>query len=290
LKKKRLGCFSSFLIILLIVVIIAVFILIDSNSRLVTVEYKLRYDNLPPVFDGYRIVLLADLHGAEHGTDNEKLVDQIRAANPDIIAVAGDLADKYQPGKPVEKQIEIARTLFNQLTVIAPVYYVTGNHDWETEVRTPLFKMLEETDVDVLRNQYKPLTIGSETIILAGVEDPHGPADMIKPDELIRRIKDREDAEFIIVMYHRNYDLMVFSNLGVDLVLSGHAHGGMVRLPFTDGLVGPQLEFLPTYTSGVYTMGNTNMVVTRGLGNHLGWTRFLNNPQVVVVELQTNKN
>jgi len=264
-----------------------VIIIIDSNTRLVTTEYELEFDNLPAAFDGFRIVLLADLHGAEHGDDNERLIEQVSAANPDIIAIAGDLVDKYQPAKPVEKQVEIAQTLLRQLVQIAPVYYVTGNHDWEPEVRLPLLTMLEDSDVDLLRNHYRRLSsTGNGNIILAGIDDPHGPADMVKPGEFIDRIHQREHVDFIVVLAHRNYNLKLFSELEVDLVLSGHAHGGMVRLPFTDGLIGPQHDFFPTHTSGVYTQGNTVMVVSRGLGNHLGWTRFLNNPQVVVVELR----
>jgi len=282
-----MGCLAKFIIILLIIFIPALIILIDSNTRLVTTEYKLQFNNLPAAFDGYRIVLIADLHGAEHGKDNERLVERIQSVNPDIITIAGDLVDKYQPGNPAEKQIDVAQKLVQKLVRIAPVYYVTGNHEWEPEIeRQKLFSLLEENGADVLRNQYRRLSFGSDAIILAGIEDPLGPADMIKPEDLIKRIREREDTGFIIALYHRNYGLEMLSALGVDLILSGHAHGGMVRLPFTDGLIGPRLEFLPTYTSGVYTKNNTKMVVTRGLGNHLGWTRFLNNPQVVVVELQ----
>ena len=289
MKDKRIGCLGIFLIILVVVVIIAVILLVDSNTRLTTVEYELYYDNLPDAFDGYRIVLLADLHGVEHGRDNERLVEQIREANPDIIVFVGDMIDRYQLNNPVESQIETAQSLVHWLVRIAPVYYVTGNHEWDIRDKDKLqsfFTMLEENDVDVLRNKYKRLTIGDDSIILAGVDDPNGPADMIKPDEFIEGIFERESPDFLVVMYHRNNKLQMFSELGVDLVLSGHSHGGMVRLPFTDGLIGPQNDLFPSYTSGVYTRGNTNKVVTQGLGNHFGWTRFLNNPQVVVVELR----
>jgi len=287
LSKRRIGCLGIFLIILLVITIPAVIIWIDSNTRLVTTEYKLQYNNLPDQFDGYRIVLLADLHGAELGRDNERLVEQVIAANPDIIIIAGDLIDRYQPGNPVDAQIETAQALVQQLVRIVPVYYVTGNHEWDSGRVLPLLTMLRESEVNVLQNQYRVLNRGNDEIIIAGVEDLNGPADMIKPEEFIGNIRQREDADFIIVLSHRNYYLSLYSRLGVDLVLSGHAHGGMVRLPLTDGLIGPQMDFFPTYTSGIYTKDNTNMIVSRGLGNHLGWTRFLNNPQVVVVELQT---
>ena len=287
MSKRRIGCLGIFLIILLVITIPAVIIWIDSNTRLVTTEYKLQYNNLPDQFDGYRIVLLADLHGAELGRDNERLVEQVIAANPDIIIIAGDLIDRYQPGNPVDAQIETAQALVQQLVRIVPVYYVTGNHEWDSGRVLPLLTMLRESEVNVLQNQYRVLNRGNDEIIIAGVEDLNGPADMIKPEEFIGNIRQREDADFIIVLSHRNYYLSLYSRLGVDLVLSGHAHGGMVRLPLTDGLIGPQMDFFPTYTSGIYTKDNTNMIVSRGLGNHLGWTRFLNNPQVVVVELQT---
>jgi len=285
-NKKRIGCLGVFLITLLLVIVIGIVILIDSNTRLVTTEYKLRYDNLPAAFDGYRIVLLADLHGAEHGEKNEKLIEQVKKAKPDIIAVAGDLLDRYQPGHNEMNQLKVIYTLIPQLTEIAPVYYVTGNHEWDSGVVRNLMDFLnEQTGVYVLQNNYKRLTKGSDSIILAGIDDPGGPADMIKPRDFIEKIINTEAPDFLAVMVHRNYNLQMLSGLGVNLVLSGHAHGGMIRLPFTDGLIGPSHEMFPTHTSGVYKQGGTNMVVTRGLGNHLGWTRFLNNPQIVVVEL-----
>jgi len=285
--NKRIGCLGVFLIVLLVIFVVSVIILIDSNTRLVTTEFELFYDNLPAAYDGFRIVLLADLHGAEHGKDNEKLIEQVKAANPDIITIAGDLIDRYQPGRPVEKQFETAERLVEQLIPIAPVYYVTGNHEWDSGMVRPLLDMLTESGVNVLRNQHVKLpSTGNGNIILAGIDDPGGPADMIKPADLIERVKKNENPDFLIALVHRNYSLRPLSDLGVDLILSAHAHGGMVRLPFTDGLVGPSMEMFPTYTSGVYTDNNTNMVVTRGLGNHLGWTRFLNNPQVTVVELK----
>jgi len=289
MRNRRIGCLGIFLFILTLITVTVVIILIDSNTRLVTTEYKLYYEDLPDSFNGYRIVLLADLHGAEHGEDNRRLVEAIRDANPDIITIAGDLIDRHQPGRPVERQFEVAQTLVSQLVRIAPVYYVTGNHEWDSGKVRDFLAMLRENDVTVLQNQHRRLTIENDSIILAGVEDPGGPADMIKPEDFINNVIQREDPDFLIVLNHRNYGLSLFSSLGVDLILSGHAHGGMVRLPFTDGLVGAQLEIFPTYTRGVYSRGETNMVVTAGLGNHVGWTRFLNNPQVVVVELSTHE-
>ena len=284
-RSESRGRYVVTVIILIFLIIIGI-LYYDSNTRLVTTEYTLYYENLPDTFDGYRIVSLADIHATEHGENNIRLIDAVSAANPDIIAITGDLIDRYQAGKPVERQLEIAQDLVEQLVPIAPVYFITGNHEWDSGKIRPLLEMLKDSGVDVLQNQYRRLEIGGDSIILAGVEDPNGPADMIKPDEFIESIRQNENGDFIVVLYHRNYSLSLFSRVGVDLILSGHSHGGMVRFPFTDGLIGPNNEFFPTYTSGVYTMRETNMVVSRGAGNHMGWTRFLNNPEVVVVELR----
>jgi len=285
--KRRSG---RILIVLAIIVLAVAALYIDSNTRMVTTEYELHYPNLPDAFDGFRIVVLSDIHAAEHGKDNERLIKKVMDANPDIIAVTGDLIDRYQAKKPVEKQMEIAETLVNGITPIAPVYYITGNHEWDTGVARELLTMLDWNGVQVLRNRYTRLYSGGESIMLAGTDDPNGPVDMIKPREFVEGIFEAEGDGFIVMLEHRNYNLPLYSELGVDLVLSGHAHGGMVRLPFTDGLIGARLEPFPTYTSGVYSMDDANMVVSRGLGNHMGWTRFLNNPQVVVAVLRQIEN
>ena len=281
-SKRRRGvrCLSLLLLFLLLIGAL----LYDSYSRIVTTEYKLNYARLPASFDGFRIVVLSDLHAAEFGENNIKLVSYVKEANPDIIAVIGDIIDKYEkPGTDV--QLNIAGTLVRALIEIAPVYYVTGNHEWDSGAIGPLLFMLGESGAVVLRNQYVKLEAGGDAILIAGTDDPNGPADMVKPEEFVRRMYESEGRLFTVMLEHRNGHLALYNELSVDLLLSGHAHGGIIRIPFTDGLIGPNREFLPTYTNGVYTMGDTNMVVSRGIGNHTGWPRFLNNPHVVVVEL-----
>jgi hypothetical protein len=292
-KKRRVRVFP---IILLLIVVATAIILIDSNTRIETAEYELFYPNLPAPFDGFRIVVLSDIHAAEFGENNERLISRIIAAQPDMVAITGDLIDGYK--RPTtERQLEIAETLVTALAPIAPIYYVTGNHDWDSGALRQLITMLEEHGVYVLRNRHLPVRIGGGTIIIAGTDDPNGPADMIKPREFVERVFASESAGtgtgagasgvFTVMLEHRNHNLALYSELGVDLVLCGHAHGGIIRLPFTDGLFGPRREWFPSYTNGVYTMGGTNMVVSRGIGNHTGFPRFLNNPHIVVAILRT---
>ena len=270
----------------MLIILLVGFLFYDSNARLVTREYVLRYANLPEPFDGYRIVVLSDIHATEFGNGNKRLIAKVAQARPDVIVIAGDLID-FNEKKPIEDQIAIAETLVEGLGPIAPVYYITGNHEWDRRIGGPreLLQMLEEKGVCVLRNAYSLLEEGAASIMLAGTDDPNGPADMIKPDEFVGRIREAEGDGFIVMLEHRNNNLELYSGLGVDLVLCGHAHGGVIRLPFTDGLIGPQRDWFPTHTSGVYTMGNTDMLVSRGLGNSWGIPRLLNNPQIVVAVL-----
>ena len=256
----------------------------DSYYRIVTTEYELSYSNLPDAFDGFRIVVLSDIHAAEFGKDNERLVRKVRDAKPDIIAITGDFTD-YDKGLPLEDQLAIAEKLVIDLAPAAPIYYITGNHEWAGGGVWDLLSMLEERGVNILRNRYTRLESGGDSIILAGTDDPNGPADMIKPIDFVERLYEAEGECFVVMLEHRNSNLSLYSALGVDLVLCGHAHGGIIRLPFTDGLIGPSREWLPSSTNGLYSMGGTNMVVSRGIGNHTGWPRFLNNPHIVVAVL-----
>ena len=277
-----------FPIIIALVLLIAGALLADSNLRMTTAEYELYYPNLPVPFDGFRVAVLSDIHAAEFGKDNGKLIAEVRDAKPDIIAITGDLIDG-DDRPPIERQLEIAGTLASGLVSVAPVYYITGNHDWNSKAVWQLIALLEERGVAVLRNGFTKIESGTASIIVAGTDDPNGPADMTGPEEFVGTVREHGGDDFLIMLEHRNNHLELYSGMGVDLVLSGHAHGGIVRLPFTDGLIGPSRDFLPTYTSGVYTMGKTNMVVSRGLGNHTGWPRFNNNPEVVVVELRIER-
>ena len=272
--------------ILLLLILICLIMLIDSNVRIVTTEFELSYNTLPRAFDGFRITALSDIHSISFGKDNENLISKIKATHPDIIAITGDFVDGYVDKVPAVEQLRRAKSLVNALTSIAPVYYVTGNHEWASGYPMELITMLRDSDVTVLRNRYISVERGGTSIIIAGTDDRNGPAGMSKPREFIESIYEQEINPFVILLEHRNDNLELYSSLGVPLVLCGHAHGGMVRLPFTDGLVGPSREFLPSFTSGVYSQGGTNLLVSRGLGNHTGAPRFLNNPQIVVATLR----
>ena len=278
-KAKQQKPRFMFLKLFLIVVLILAALFFDSNFRIDVSEYTLEYKNLPESFDGYRMAVLSDFHAAEFGEGNSRLISAIERAKPDVILIIGDFIDS-------DGQLDIARTLLRGIRDLAPIYYITGNHEWDSGVIGELFKTLNEEGVTALRNDYVLLERGGESIVLAGVEDPNGPSGMISPYDFIKKVQGETDGKFLVALNHRNHLLDLYSTLGVELVISGHAHGGVVRLPFTDGLIGPRREWFPDYTNGVYTEGLTKMLVSRGVGSHAGVPRFLNNPHIPVAVLK----
>lgn len=277
-KRRRAG-----LLLFLPVLALLAFLIYDSNTRLVTDTYQLRYDRLPAAFDGYRIVQLSDIHAAQFGEDNGVLLDAVADANPNIIVITGDLISYFDSLDVISA---VTVPLVRALGDIAPVYYVTGNHEWDSDYIRTLFKLLDQNGVTVLRNTWVRLTVGDQSIVLAGVDDPNGPKDQKTPETLLRELRAAEGDPFIVLLTHRNLNLERFAAMGIDLALCGHAHGGLIRLPFVGGLIGTSRELFPQYDGGVYTEGGTKLLVSRGIGNGTGIPRFLNNPQIPVVVLR----
>lgn len=276
MKKRQRRRRTAF--ILLLCVILAAAAVADSNFRIVTTEYEIESADIPASMDGFRIVQLSDIHASEFGEGHERLVSKVEKARPDIIVITGDMTDE-------EGQIPYAQSVVSALAELAPVYYVSGNHEWATGEARDLFSALEDAGAQVLRNEY--VTLGNGEAVLVGLDDPNGPYDMPKPDEVLAQMRQAEGDKYTVVLNHRNHLLSELSRLGADLVLSGHAHGGIVRLPFTDGLIGPSMEWFPTHTSGVYTEGECTMVVSRGLGNTFPTFRVFNNPHIPVIVLRS---
>ncbi|NCB51782.1 MAG: metallophosphoesterase [Clostridia bacterium] len=267
--------------ILAALIIICAAALLYSKYGLTVTRYEIASDRLPDSFDGFRIVQLSDLHGSEFGGDNERLVRAVSEEEPDIIVMTGDFIDEN------EMEIPEVETLVEKLVPIAPVYFISGNHDWAGGEIEELAEMLVSTVVTYLRNEYITLESEGQHIVLAGVEDPNGRADMIKPDELVDIINKEFPDSFIVLLGHRNYWIERYPDLEVDIIMCGHSHGGIVRLPGVGGLIGASGDLFPDYEAGLYTSGRYSMVVSRGLGNSVSAPRFLNTPEIVTLILNT---
>lgn len=259
-----------------------------QNNAITVTKSEISSSTIPAAFDQYKIVHLSDLHNKSFGKKQERLVRKVRKLQPDIIVYTGDLIDSNRAGD------EAGLILMEELTVVAPVYYVTGNHEWWSETFSSLESSLEDIGVKVLRNEHDALVKGNDQIVIAGIDDPAydgrrteretAEEDIVKSTDGI--VKD----SFTILLSHRSELFPLYSKRDLDLVFAGHAHGGQFRIPFIGGLVAPDQGFLPTYTAGKHELNHTVMMVSRGLGNSIIPLRLFNRPDIVAVTLKATGN
>ena len=280
--KKKKFIFPAVVAIVLVALVIGI---AWGNTALELNTYTISSSKLPQSFDGYRIAHVSDLHNTEMGKDNEKLLAMLRDAAPDMIAITGDLVDSRNT------DIEVALQFVREAVKIAPCYYVTGNHEARINEYGELKAGMETAGVTVLEDVRTEISMEGATITLIGVNDPSYQTDYLFGDsETVMNTKleelHTEDGEFTVLLSHRPELFDTYTDHGIDLVLSGHAHGGQFRLPFFGGLVAPNQGFFPEYDAGIYTEGNTNMLVSRGIGNSILPFRINNRPEVILIELQ----
>ena len=219
-----------------------------ENFTLSTSTVTVSSAALPEAFSGLRIVQISDLHGRRFDAESRYLLDLVRLQSPDLIALTGDLADEFT-------DFSMLPPLLEGLTALAPTFYVTGNHEWvlSREKRAALFSLLDAAGVVRLQNEYRLLEKGPASIVLAGVDDPNGPYDQKRPAQLVREIRQAEGKDaYILMLSHRNDELDLWANMGVQTVLCGHGHGGIVRLPFVGAVFGTHLDLFPDYTAGLF--------------------------------------
>lgn len=255
--------------------------LLWANSSPAATQVTVASGALPEAFEGFKIAHVSDLHNAVFGRKNEKLLSLIRAAKPDIIAITGDLIDSRHT------DIDSAMAFVEAAAEIAPVYYVTGNHESRLDF-DEIEPRLIAAGARVLRNEAEDIGRGGERIRLAGIDDPSfirtgGTAEERAAAEL-EQLGDG-GGTFTVLLAHRPELVEVYAEYGAGLVLSGHAHGGQVRLPLLGGLYAPGQGLLPEYDSGLFSLGETQMVVSRGLGNSVAPLRVNNRPELVIVTL-----
>lgn len=267
-------------VLLVLTALLAAGFLLWGNCSLQTTETALVSPALPPAFDGLRIVDLADLHGRVFGRGSRRLLAAVRRAEPDLICIDGDLFDEYT-------DLAMLPPLLRGLCAIAPVYYVTGNHEWRVPGLRGILAQMRACGVTVLQDDWRVLRRGEDALIVAGTDDPCGPAERKTPAELIADIRaEAGEAAFLLLLAHRNDQLPQWSALGVQAVLAGHCHGGVVRLPFVGGLFGTDRRLFPAWDAGLYRQGETALYVSRGLGYTNVHFRLFNRPEVAVIVLR----
>ena len=257
-----------------------------ENDNPVLTEYKLNKGGLPTNFKGFKIIHISDYHNAQIGQNNDKLLRFIENTNPDIIVVTGDIVDCHKTN------LAVALNFAKQLVAIAPCYYCCGNHEPRIGDFSQLIKGLDSVGFVVLQNHKTVLERGGQRIVIGGISSPACYFERTEVEQskeyivkTLEKLKDA-DGDFTMLLSHHPEYAKEYASSGAAVVFSGHAHGGQFILPLIGGLYAPEQGVLPKYTQGVKTLGDTSLVISRGIGNSSFPFRVNNRPEVILVELE----
>ena len=280
-KKRRIIIVA---VLLIVAVLSCVLIYEDKNIQLNT--FEIMSADLPTEFDGYSIAHVSDFHNATFGEDNAKLINMLEESKPDIIAITGDIIDSRRT------DIDISFAFVEEILKIAPCYYVTGNHEARVSEEYALLReRMVQSGVIILENNSLFIESEDAFIEIIGLEDPTfsvigttaEEADVVS-DMLSKLIT--ADTDFTLLLSHKPEFFDIYAENDVDLVLSGHAHGGQFRIPFIGGLIAPGQGLFPEFDSGLFEKDGTKMIVSRGIGNSIIPLRINNRPEIILVELK----
>ena len=231
------------------------------------------------VNDEIKIVVLADFHSSQYGKNQSDLVNEIKAQNPDLILMPGDIVDDVRDKKP-------CTVLFNQLKTVAPMYYIYGNHEMKWNVKQEITDFLLSFGVNIVNNTYLDVKVKNTTLRIFGLQDPQ---DKIPPDTWLKAINvfsNQVDDKYAILLSHRPTFVEEYKKTNFDLILCGHAHGGQWRFPWSEqGIFCSDEGLFPKYTSGRFNLGNPTMLVSRGLCKNFV-PRFFNRPEILSVTIK----
>lgn len=251
--------------------------LIALDERLILRTYTVAS---PKLTAEVRLAVVTDFHSSDNADD---VVAMVASCAPDAVLLVGDLFDDDTQNRPPERTLSLMR----QLSALYPCYYVSGNHEAWTGEMDALYQQTEEAGVTVLRMSSGVLTVRGQRIALCGVPDPYEMVFSGAPDteeQLRQALEDVDSADFTVLLAHRPELLAKYAQFPLDLVVSGHAHGGQVRIPgVLNGLYAPNQGWFPKLAGGAYTQDGTTLIVSRGLAVRTRLPRIFNRPEVVLV-------
>lgn len=277
--KKRI-----YVILITLFLLLVILWIVYTNCNIETNRIAIENTKIPIEFNNFKIAEISDLHNKNWG---DKLVRKIKKEKPDMIAITGDFIDSSNTN------YEVAMKFIKDVKDIAPIYYVAGNHEAWTHKYKELKEKLLVEGVIVLDNENILFEKNNSKINIIGLQDPDfiekTSIKGIQEDIIRKKLKPLIKSDlYNIVLSHRPEAFESYVEEKADLVLTGHAHGGQVRIPFVGGLIAPNQGFFPKYTEGVYHENNTDMVVSRGLGNSILPIRINNMPELVIVKLNND--
>ena len=266
MKRKKL-------IAVLIIMVLIVAFLVQQDNTLVCTEYTIKNEKIDENTEGYKVVQLSDLHNKLFLGGNGKVINMVQKEEPDVIVITGDITGRDNVRKNSLKLME-------QLSAIAPVYYITGNHEYYAayEERKNIMEDIRKAGVSVLVDETVKL---KENLYLIGLDQRS-----LTDPTLEHLVADLPKEAYKITLAHEPQHFINYSASGTDLVLCGHAHGGQIRFPGTEGLFAPGQGILPKYTSGEHIFGGMTMIINRGIGNTTCPIRIFNYPEIVTITLK----
>lgn len=263
--------------ILPVLAILVALALIALDERLILRTYTVAS---PKLTAEVRLAVVTDFHSSDNADD---VVAMVASCAPDAVLLVGDMFDDDIANRPTERTLSLMR----QLSALYPCYYVSGNHEAWTGEMDALYQQTEKAGVTVLRMSSGVLTVRGQRIALCGIPDPYEMVFSGAPDteeQLRQALEDVDSADFTVLLAHRPELLAKYAQFPLDLVVSGHAHGGQVRIPgVLNGLYAPNQGWFPKLAGGAYTQDGTTLIVSRGLAVRTRLPRIFNRPEVVLV-------
>lgn len=279
MKKRFL-----FNLILICLVLLIIQIYIDNNVIEVS-KCEIAFKNLPEQFDGTVILHISDLHSKVFGTDNMQLLNKIDEINPDYIMLTGDMVNA------TDTNFDVFINLIEAIGEKYETYYIVGNHelDLSTKYYEEICNSLLNHGVTILDNETVTLEKENQSINLHGMwyNSRYYFGEKFTTNSMEKLLGEEKDS-FDILLTHNPKDFDAYSEWGADLTLTGHVHGGMVRLPFIGAVFSPERTFFPKYSEGIYSKENSKMIVSRGLGRGLTGFRLFNRPELVAITLRSD--
>ena len=265
-------------IIILLICFIFFYLYFQDNYLSVT-KHIINNNKIPKEFNNYKIAHISDFHNLKSKFLINKIIEKLKKEKPDIIVITGDLIHQDDNTN--------ALFLINKIKDISKIYYVRGNHEKRSNNYFSLQDGLQKNGVIILNNMKEEIKINNESINIVGVDDPYNKKNKKDTSNILKSINNikYDKNKFTIVLCHRPELFSTYVESKADLVFTGHAHGGQVRIPFIGGLYAPNQGILPKYTSGIYQKNNTSMIVSRGLGNSGFPFRVNNRPNLIFTTL-----
>ncbi|WP_195515215.1 metallophosphoesterase [Paraclostridium bifermentans] len=282
-------------IVSIAIVLVFIGILMCFITKIDVTKYTISNEKIPEEFNGFKIVQLSDFHSQGYRDTTEKLISKVKDINPDIIVMTGDMVSWDM------EDIEEVKILIKSLVEVYPIYYIDGNHEHLAEISRPgryvaFNEFMQELGVTTIKNDYVEIYKGNKSINLYGINLPLDGATglyvnrfQLEENYVEKTLSEADKEKFNILLAHTPTFIKQYSQWGADLVLSGHMHGGIVRIPFTNiGLLSPGRTIFPRYAAGKFKVNDTTMIVNRGIGTSSFKLRVFNNSEIAVITLKSN--